>query len=297
MLIALLALCQVASAAGPLPPTVLATIKPLHSIASAVTEGISEPELLLDGTISPHLFQVKPSHIRLVEDADVVVWAGEGVERFLPSMINNLNDDAVMVAMAEHSTALHTVRDKHSEHDADNGEIDNHFWLDPQNVIALAEVLAVELGSIDPQNADRYKSNAEVIVRQLGSTSAAIKTQLTKSEGQQYFIYHDSLQYLEKAFGLGDAIIVAPQPQVQAGGKRLRTLRDQLDSQQVGCLISEPQFRSPVVSSIAEDIGIEPALIDPLAADFEAGADLYSNWLHDLATKLADCFAAHGAKQ
>ena len=115
---------------------------------------------------------------------------------------------------------------------------------------------------------------------------------LSEAEGERYLIYHDSLQYLEIAFGLGDAVLIAPQPQVQAGGKRLRALRNTLAEQQVGCLLTEPQFRSPVVDSIAEDLGVQPALIDPLATEFDAGADLYSDWLLDIATTLADCFAA-----
>ncbi len=255
-------------------------------------DGISEPDLLLDGNISPHLFQAKPSHIRTAGRAEVVVWAGEGIERFLPSMMQNINDDALMISMAEHPSVQYSVRDKHSDHDHDEGEIDYHFWLDPQNAIALAGVLAKELAEIDPPNADQYKSNAATFVQQLGSTTTEIRTLLAAAEGRKYFIYHDSLQYLELAFGLGEAIIVAPQPQVQAGGKRLRALRNQLAEQQVGCLISEPQFRSPVVKSIAEDLGIEPALIDPLATGFKAGADLYPSWLVDMATTLADCFFA-----
>ena len=256
----------------------------------AVTEGISQPDLLLDGNISPHLFQVKPSHIRAVSDAEVVVWAGEGIERFLPSMVQNQNKDPVMISMADHVGIELRARDKHSDHD--HGELDYHLWLDPQNAIQFATLLASELSAIDPSNADQYQHNAADFTVGVQAATEKIKAALSTAVGQQYLIYHDSLQYLENAFGLGEAIIVAPQPQVQAGGKRLRALHNTLAEQQIGCLISEPQFQSPVVNSIAHDLGVQPVMIDPLAVAFEPGADLYADWLLDLATTLADCFAA-----
>jgi len=279
------------------PPQVLATIKPLHSLASAVTLGVSEPVLLLDGNTSPHLFQVKPSHIRSVENADVIVWAGEGVERFLPPMISKFNDDAQVLAMADHAGVKYLARDKHSEHDHEHGAVDYHLWLDPANAIGLVNALADELARLDPGNGAQYQGNAINFVHQLTSTTEEIKITLSEAQGKHYLIYHDSLQYLEKAFGLGEAIIVAPQPQVQAGGRRLRALHDALSEDQIGCLISEPQFRSPVVATLAEDLGVQPATIDPLGTDLTSGADLYSQWLLGVATTLADCLASTNADQ
>lgn len=291
----LLAVCLVSpllNAAQINTPRVLASLKPLHSIVSAVTDGITEPELLLEGNISPHLFQMKPSHIRAISDADVVVWAGEGVERFLPSMLEKFNAEALSFSMEDHARVQHRARDKHSGHNHDHDQIDSHFWLDPQNAISLAVALADKLSSIDPLHADQYKSNADAFILHIGSTTEVVKKLISVATGRRYLIYHDSLQYLEQAFELGDAIIVAPQPQVQAGGRRLRELHNTIARQQVGCLITEPQFQSPVVTGLAEDFGVQAVLIDPLATDYRVGKALYSDWLINIATSIADCFAS-----
>ena len=300
VLLSLLAACLLSPALNAeqaTTPRVLATLKPLHSIVFAVTDGISEPDLLLEGNISPHLFQVKPSHIRSVSDADVIVWAGEGVERFLPSMIKNFNPDAQSFSMLDHTEIHYLARDKHSGHDHDHGEVDSHFWLDPQNAITLAKVLADELSRLDPHHAAQYKSNTDAFTLRIESATVAVRELLSAAAGSRYLIYHDSLQYLERAFGLGDAIIVAPQPQVQAGGKRLRELHSAVEDQQVGCLIAEPQFRSSVVAGVAEDLGVQTVLIDPLATEYSTGKDLYPDWLLDITTILAECFASANAKQ
>jgi len=281
------------------PPTVLATVKPLHSLASVVTEGVSVPQLLISGSTSPHLFQVKPSHIRSVRDADIIVWAGEGVERFLPSLVNKFNRQAELLEIAATDGAvLHASRNKHRKVDfsdaesIDRDEIDYHLWLDPDNALIIVDLLAARLSELDPANAAAYLSNAKSFNTALATSVVEVEKLLSVVTGRRYLIYHDSLQYIEKAFGLGEAIVIAPQPQVQAGGKRLRALYGELADEKPGCLFSEPQFRSSVVKTLADDLGLKRVTVDPLAYDFTAGAGLYNEWLLHTATTIAECLAS-----
>jgi len=289
---------------APKPLAVLATIKPIHSLVSVVTDGVSTPALLLSGNSSPHLFQVRPSHIRSVRDADLIVWAGEGVERFLPSMIENFNKDASVLSLAKiKGIVLHASRNKNTSVDLSTGisegdsKPDYHLWLDPHNALKVVHELAGRLSALDSVNADKYRSNAERFETELKAGIIEVEKLLREVKGIRYLVYHDSLQYLERAFELGEAIVVAPQPQVQAGGRRLRALHKEVADQMPGCLISEPQFQSPVVNILAEDLGLRPVSIDPLAYDFTAGADLYIEWLLHTAKTIATCLSAETTKQ
>lgn len=283
------------------PPVVLATIKPIHSLVSAVTEGVSTPALLIKGNMSPHLFQVRPSHIRSVRDADVIVRAGDGVERFLPSMIENFNADAPVLTLAEtDGVVLHASRNRNSSFnfgaasgsmESETIEPDYHLWLDPHNALRVVEELAGQLASLDPSNAARYQSNAEGFAAELKAGIVEVEKLLSDVKGIRYVVYHDSLQYLERAFDLGEAIVVAPQPQVQAGGRRLRALHKEVAQSNPGCLLSEPQFQSQVVGTLAEDLNLQSVTVDPLAFEFTAGADLYIEWLVHTAATLATCFS------
>ena len=62
---------------------VLTTIKPLGFIAAAITDGVSEPNVLLPTGASPHDFSLRPSDIRSINDADLVVWVGPELEGFM----------------------------------------------------------------------------------------------------------------------------------------------------------------------------------------------------------------------
>ena len=62
---------------------VVTSIKPIHSLATLLMEGIGSPKLIVDGSNSPHNFSLKPSHAKMLQNADLVFWVGEDIETFL----------------------------------------------------------------------------------------------------------------------------------------------------------------------------------------------------------------------
>jgi zinc transport system substrate-binding protein len=90
--------CTAASAAE---PKAVASIAPVHSLVAGVMAGIASPTLLIRGGASPHTYSLRPSEARALEEADVIFWAGEGVESFLPSVLEALGDRARIVEFAK----------------------------------------------------------------------------------------------------------------------------------------------------------------------------------------------------
>ena len=46
-------------------------------------DGVGKPDLIVDGYASPHGFAMKPSHAKMLQDADIIFWVGEDLENFL----------------------------------------------------------------------------------------------------------------------------------------------------------------------------------------------------------------------
>ena len=82
-------------------PRVVATIKPLHSLVAAVMEGTGQPVLLVAGRASPHTFQMKPSQMQALQDADVVFMIGAGLEPFMDRAAAVLPRGVRRVVMSE----------------------------------------------------------------------------------------------------------------------------------------------------------------------------------------------------
>ncbi|EFO29785.1 high-affinity zinc uptake system protein ZnuA [Roseibium sp. TrichSKD4] len=82
-------------------PTVVTSIKPVHSLVSAVMQGVGEPTLLIDGANSPHGYALKPSQAGALQDADIVFWIGEDLAPSLKKPIDTLSTKATVVELMD----------------------------------------------------------------------------------------------------------------------------------------------------------------------------------------------------
>ena len=108
---------------------VVTTIKPLHSLVSSVMKGIGEPSLIIEGTNNPHTFVFKPSHAKMIEEADIIFWIGEDLEAFMEKPLDSLAEEAQVISfMALSSIEKLKFREKNifDDHDGHEDEHEGH---------------------------------------------------------------------------------------------------------------------------------------------------------------------------
>ena len=108
---------------------VIASIKPLHSLVSYVMDGVGKPGILVDGSSSPHTFQLKPSHAEMLQEADIVFWIGEDLESFLESPLESIATNSKHIALMESDEIeLLKFREKNifEDHDDHDDHADEH---------------------------------------------------------------------------------------------------------------------------------------------------------------------------
>ena len=104
---------------------VVASIKPIHSLASYLMDGIAKPDLIVDGYASPHGFAMKPSHAKMLQNADLIFWVGEDLESFLEKPLNSIAKKAEKIELMD-IKGLNVLEfrernifDDHDDHDHD----------------------------------------------------------------------------------------------------------------------------------------------------------------------------------
>ena len=108
---------------------VVTTIKPLHSLVSSVMKGIGEPSLIIEGTNNPHTFVFKPSHAKMIEEADIIFWIGEDLEAFMEKPLDSLAEESQVISfMALSSIEKLKFREKNifDDHDGHEDEHEGH---------------------------------------------------------------------------------------------------------------------------------------------------------------------------
>ncbi len=105
---------------------VVVSIKPIHSLAAFLMEGIGQPALLIQGNASVHGYQLKPSDAKLLDQADLVIWVGPNLETSVGRAIESLSQNARTLELGEVAgLTLHTNRhspDEFGDHNDEHGE-------------------------------------------------------------------------------------------------------------------------------------------------------------------------------
>ncbi len=295
------------------PPNVVVSIPPLHSLAAALLEGVGEPTLLLEAGFSPHAYALKPSSARRLAKADLVFWAGPELETFLEKFLKTLEaEKGGKVHALLHAPEIYRLKARagHEENavpeeDGENegsqedrgGEmrIDPHFWLDPENALLAATVIANRLAEADPAREEIYRRN----LTKLGLALRALDSELTEKfrpiAGIPYLAFHDAYAYLDRRYGLGPSEAIAIDPERRAGTRRLIELRKTIAKGGFRCLFHEPQFVSALVDRLAEGTDLRVDELDPLGSGFAPGPKLYFEMMRKNASHLARCLRPAGS--
>ncbi len=284
---------------------VAATIKPVHSLVSAVMAGVATPGLVIGGATSPHSFAMRPSAARMLQQADVVFLVGEAVETSVMQSIVTIAPDARVVELAAvEGMVMRRLREggnferdrSHAQRHAgavDSGQdgtaFDMHVWLDPVNAGVMVRAIAEVLGEADPGNAATYDANAERLQGELRQLGEEVTATLAPVQEQAFLVFHDAYQHFESRFGLfaaGSAVVSADR---SPGVRRIRELRAKVQELGVTCVMFEPQFDPRIVHVIAQGTDAKVGSVDPLGSTIDSGPEFYATLLRNVAASFKDC--------
>jgi zinc transport system substrate-binding protein len=314
-LVAMLALAAPAHADA---PRVVASIAPLHSLVAMVMEGVGEPELLIPAALSVHEYALKPSDVRKVAQADLVVWIGESLESYLVKPLQT--EDVANLELidaegidahsygaeddhkhdehhaAEHGAEEHEEHLAAEEHEEEHGHhhhagLDPHIWLDPVRAIAIVKAVGERLSAIDPDDADLYETNVRLAVASLEALDSDIDTQLAPLGDKPFVTFHDAYSYFVERYGLDQVGQLMVEPEQRPGAATLSALRTTIASEGVSCAFAEPQFDAGAVRAMAGDEDMRVGTLDPLGVGIEPGPMLYGTLLRKNADAVGSCLA------
>ncbi len=293
---------------------VVTSIKPIHSLASYLMDGVGKPDLIVDGYASPHGFALKPTHAKMLQEADLVFWVGEDLENFLEKPLKSIAKKAEKIELMEikgltklkfrernifdehgHKEDEHGHKEdehghKEDEHGHDehaHGEHDPHIWLDPMNAKVILSEMAEHLIENDSKNEAKYKANLEKAHKDLDKLTKKVKSELNKDF--KSIVFHDAYQYFEKRFDINVLGAFTVNTDVMPGAEQLAEIREVIEHDKVSCVFSEPQFNPDIIKAVAKDTNIATGVIDPLGATLNPGKDLYFDLIGNMSKSFKGC--------
>lgn len=268
--------------------TILTSIKPIQLITLELTQGVNEPGVLLESNTSPHDYALKPSDVKRVRNADLVIWFGDDLEPFLTKILHDQSN--VLTLSKIDGLALREFAGDHHHHDGhDHGSHDPHFWLGYQATLQVAQAISKQLQEIDSENAQQYQANLAKFESQLSDQQQAIKAQLAPVSDAGYYVFHDAYGYFEQDFPLNHLGYFTVSPERKPGAKTLISIRKALASQDAKCVFSEPQFTPAVVQSVVRGSDANTDVLDPIGSDVKVEQGGYFQLKQNLADSFSRC--------
>ena len=289
---------------------VVTSIKPIHSLVSYIMEGVGSPDLIVDGYNSPHGFSLKPSHAKMLQEADIVIYVGEGVEEFLEKPLESIASNAVKFELLgqsgikklkfrernifeghdDHGHDKKAKKEDHDDHGHDDhghGQFDPHIWLDPMNAKIIVKKVTNQLSKLDKDNSSTYKSNSKKALKEIDNLIKQVKSDINNDA--KVVVFHDAYQYFEKRFDVNIIGALTVNTDVLPGAEQIAEIREVIEHEKVTCVLSEPQFNPDIVKTIANDTNINMGVLDPLGAKLDKGKTLYFNLISNISSSLKNC--------
>ena len=278
---------------------IVASIKPIQLIAYDIAYGVSEPELLVSATASPHTYALKPSDIKKITSADLVIWFGPELESFLTKAIKKSANTLELSAARGMLLREFGEQDSHEGHNHaehgheghNHGTYDPHFWLGPEQAEHAAKIIAEKLSQVDPDNATKYKANYTWFKQKLAQKTEAIRTQLKPIQNEGYYVFHDAYGYFEEYFGLNNIGHFTVSPDRKPGAKTLIHIRSELKEGKAKCVFAEPQFKPTIIETVVRGSQVSTGKLDPLGIGGKAERGGYFHFLQAIADGYSECLS------
>ena len=293
--------------------TVMASFYPLQYLAEKIGgEHVSVTSLTPEGA-EPHDLELSPKMVDSLSSADAVIYlAGfqsavdEAIEQQAPKTVIDVSPAAELVEAGtdanhpseEEEEATDEAQSGETEgHDHEGHEhhhdmsADPHFWLDPTRMAKAATLVGDKLAEADSAHADVYKANAKALAEELNTLSDTLVTKTSSCKVKTFVTAHTAFGYLADRTGLTQVGISGLDPESSPSPARLAEIAQIAKEQGVTTIFTEALIDPKVAQTLADDLGITTAVLDPIESQTDASKDYAAtmNSNIDALTKALDC--------
>lgn len=268
-----LLLAGCAPAAAPSGVQVLASFYPLQYLVQQIGGDLVTVTSLTPPGAEPHDIELSPRQVREVGDADLVVYLSgfqAAVDQAIASRKpTHLVDAASVPTIAEHIAS----QDAAETTDTGIQARDPHFWLDPTLLAALAPEVASALSTADPAHADAYAAGATTLEASLAELDTELSNGLAQCERTSIVTSHAAFGYLAQKYHLTQVSLSGLDPEAEPSPARLREIRGVVQQYGVTTIFTETLVSPKVAETLAADLRIATAVLDPIESESSSGTD------------------------
>jgi zinc transport system substrate-binding protein len=278
--------------------SVVAGFYPFAYVADRVAGEHADVTNLTGAGAEPHDLELTPQQVAAVAAADVTVYE----EGFQPAVDDAVRENAEGAVLEVTEAVGHSSGDAalgHAGHQS-RGDAhahpdlagDPHIWQDPTKLAAVTTSLAGKLAEADPDNAAAYRRNADRLVADLQRLDRDYRRGLADCERRTFVTSHAAFGHLAQRYDLKMVPIAGLSPDIEPSPARLAELEQVVADEGVTTIFSETLASPALARTLAEEVGVRTAVLDPVEGLSEATQD--EDYLSLMRANLAALKKANG---
>jgi zinc transport system substrate-binding protein len=240
---------------------VVTTIIPLGEFAKAVGGDRVAVSVLVPPGADPHTFELSPSQIREVANADAYMENGVGLESWMGNILK-VNSHMLVV---DTSRGVSLIGGEAASAGSTR-TMDAHIWLSPRNAMSQVQNICDGLISLDPAGKDYYINNRDSYITKLKELDAYLNKTFAGTEKKKFVVLHPAWVYFARDYGLEQISIEAEEK--EPGPRYLAEVVDVARANNITTVFVEPQYNPKMAEVIAKEIGGKVVSIDDLSPDY-----------------------------
>lgn len=258
-------------------PVVTVSIPPQAWVLKAIAGDSIQLNTLLTIGSNPEMFEPGVNSIKSASESDLLFLSGNlGFEEKLSERLQANNQQLKIV---DTSAGITPIYGTHSHGDHVHSVADPHTWTSVVNVKVIARNMLSALVEMDPDNEKFYTDRARVLDQKLDSLNATISARLSQSGVRSFLVWHPSLSYFARDYGLEQISLGREGSESTVTG--IKKVIDSSSTRGATVLFMQAEFDSSRAQSLVSETGARLVTINPLDPDWESQINIIADALSE----------------
>lgn len=226
---------------------IVTSFYPMYIIAENLTDGASNVELenMADVNVGClHDYTLMTEDIKKVENADIFISNGLGMESF----INKLIEANSNMKIIDSSKSITNVIKSEEE-------TNPHIWTSIDNYILQVQTISDSLKEYNAENSEVYEKNAEKYVEELTELKNKYKEELAFLEGRKAVCLNEAFEYMGEELGLELLTVQTDHEESTMSAEMLKNIINTVKEENIEIIIIDKNDNEANAETIANETG------------------------------------------
>ena len=241
---------------------------PVYIFTLNLVEGIDDATVMClaeQNTGCLHDYTITAKDARIIDDADVLVINGAGMELFVEDLYES-HEELPIIDSSEGVKLLCGESHDHEAHDHEghSHEQNSHIWMSVENAKIQVKNIKDGLIEVFPQYKEQIEKNYDAYIVRLGALSEDIAVASQQVKDVPVMTFHDAYSYLAGDMGFHITDTVESGEGGEPSARELAHLSDEINEHKVRALFIEPDYSGSAAEILSRETGVRVYTLNPV---------------------------------